>query len=101
MNEDKQPTILGAFKVLVIIPITLVIDAVLIRLGYALDSAMYNPPPDTPGFMFPALTILAMLIAAVISIIMFVVMIVLLIIRINKALKAAEENDEVSVEDEV
>ncbi len=94
MDEEKKPTILGAFKVLVIIPITLIIDAVLIRIGYTLDSAMYEPSPDTPGFMFPAITILALLIAAVISLIMFIVMIVLLIIRINRAVKAAENNEE-------
>ncbi len=85
MDNENRPTILGVFKVLIIIPVTLLIDGVLISVGYHLDSAMYEPRPDTPGFMFPAITLLAILIAAVISIIMFIIMIVLLIIRINKA----------------
>ncbi len=89
-EKKKQPTILGAFKVLIIIPITLIIDAVIIRIGYYLDSAMYDPKPDVPGFMFPAITIFAMLVAIVISIIMFIVMVVLLIIRINRVAKASQ-----------
>ena len=91
MEEERKPTILGALKALVIIPITIIVDLILIRAGYSIDSAMYDPPPGTPGFMFPAITVLATLIAIVISIIMLIVMIVLLIIGINKAVKASKK----------
>lgn len=93
MDTENRPTILGAFKVLIIIPITLLIDGVLISIGIHLDSAMYEPRPDTPGFMFPAITLLAIMISALISIIMFIVMIVLLTIRINKAVKAGDTEE--------
>ncbi len=90
MKEKKRPTKAGAFKVLFIIPVTLIIDAILIRIGYSLDSAMYAPKPDMPGFMVPVFTMLSMLIAIVISIIMFIVMIVLLITGLKKADKASK-----------
>ena len=54
----KPPTVGRALLPLIIIPIIAVIDIALIVAGVAIDNAMYNPPPDRPGFPFPAITII-------------------------------------------
>ena len=84
----KPPTVGRALLPLIIIPIIAVIDIALIVAGVAIDNAMYNPPPDRPGFPFPAITIIFMLIGAGISIIALIVMIVVGLSKVNKAKKA-------------
>ncbi len=98
--SKKQPTVGRALLPLIIIPITAIIDVGLIVAGVAIDNAMYNPPPDTPGFPFPAITIIFMLIGAVISIIAFIVMIVLIIVGLVKVKKAKEELEGIRERDE-
>ncbi len=67
----KQPTVGRALMPLIIIPIMAFIDIILIVAGVAIDNAMYNPPPDRPGFPFPAITFIFMFIGAVITIITY------------------------------
>jgi len=88
----KPPTVGRALLPLIIIPIIAVIDIALIVAGVAIDNAMYNPPPDRPGFPFPAITIIFMLIGAGISIIALIVMIVLIVVGLSKVNKAKKAN---------
>lgn len=88
----KPPTIGRALLPLIIIPITAIIDIALIVAGIAIDNSMYNPLPDRPGFPFPAITIVFMLIGAVISIIALIVMIILIAVGLSKANKAKKES---------
>ena len=89
MNKSTKPLTLGrALTPLIIFPITAIVDIILLATGAAIDSAMYNPQPDMPGFMFPAVTIVFILIGAVISLIALIVMIVLLSVNLSKYNKA-------------
>lgn len=88
----KQPTVGRALMPLIIIPIMAFIDIILIVAGVAIDNAMYNPPPDRPGFPFPAITLIFMFIGAVITIIALIVMIVLIAVRLSRVKKAKKEN---------
>ncbi len=90
----KQPTIGRALRPLIILPITAVIDIILIVAGVAIDNAMYNPPADRPGFPFPAITIIFMIIGAAISLIALIVMIVLIAVRLSKVSKAKKSREE-------
>ena len=52
--------------------------------GYMIDSAIYNPRPDTPSFILPVFTVIFGIIAAIISFIALIVMIILIIRAIKK-----------------
>ncbi|MCR4865403.1 MAG: hypothetical protein K5921_00600 [Lachnospiraceae bacterium] len=83
-NAQITPTIGRALWPLITIPIVIIVDIILVFIGYMIDSAIYNPPADTASFMVPAFTVISMIIAAIISFIALIVMIVLIAIRISK-----------------
>ncbi|MCR5688593.1 MAG: hypothetical protein K6G58_11295 [Lachnospiraceae bacterium] len=89
-NSKKQLTVGRALLPLIIIPIMALADIGLVALGYAMDSAAYSPPADTPSFMFPAFTLLFMIIAAALSLIALIVMIILIAVRLSKARRKQE-----------
>ena len=87
-NTLKTPTIGSALLPLIMIPIVIIVDIILVFIGYKVDSAIYNPPADTASFMVPAFTVISMIIAAIISFIALIVMVVLVAIRVSKYNKA-------------
>ena len=74
-----------AFIPLIMIPITIILDIVLVCVGYYIDSSIYDPKPDVGSFMVPAFTIIFGIIAAILSVISLIVMIILIIVRIRRA----------------
>ena len=91
-NAQITPTIGRALWPLITIPIVIIVDIILVFIGYRIDSAIYNPPADTASFMVPAFTVISMIIAAIISFIALIVMIVLIAIRISKYNKSKNIN---------
>ena len=87
----KQPTIGRALLPLIMIPITVIIDIILVVVGFIIDKAVYEPKPDVPSFMFPFFTIVFAFIALVISIIALIIMIILICIGISKVKKTRNE----------
>ena len=93
MKKNNKPSMGKAFLPLIIIPITGIIDIILVVSGFIIDKAVYDPKPDVPSFMFPAFTIIFAIIAIVISIIALIVMIILIAVGISKARKAGSAAD--------
>lgn len=91
-NTLKTPTIGSALLPLIMIPIVIIVDIILVFIGYKVDSAIYNPPADTASFMVPAFTVISMIIAAIISFIALIVMVILVAIRVSKYNKAKNIN---------
>jgi hypothetical protein len=92
MNDTpvKQPTIGRALLPLIMIPITVIIDIILLVVGFIIDKAVYEPKPDVPSFMFPFFTIVFGFIALVVSIIALIIMIVLICVGLSKVRRANE-----------
>lgn len=89
----KPYSVSKVLRPLIILPVTIIVDIGLVVLGYFIDKSVYNPPTDTPSFMFPAFTLILMIIAAIISFIALVVMIVLIIVRLSKYSKTQNSLD--------
>ena len=79
-NTLKTPTIGSALLPLIMIPIVIIVNIILVFIGYKVDSAIYNPPADTASFMVPAFTVISM------------IMVVLVAIRVSKYNKAKNIN---------
>ena len=66
-NTLKTPTIGSALLPLIMIPIVIIVNIILVFIGYKVDSAIYNPPADTASFMVPAFTVIFILVAIRVS----------------------------------